>query len=184
MEYFLQGLLGEKSLTKVVGLYPNAQHAQAAAAKAHHLHGIAPAQVRLLGPKDAKNTQRDLFGHHMQPAQHGIVKTLFQAHAGATLAGGIGGLLLFFWLLNSGQPMVIGSPWLAAMALLGFGIAFGLLLGGLRALRPDHIKLITTVRSALANNRWALVLHPLNAEQTRTAKDFLVASGAEMLSTL
>lgn len=183
MEHFPQGLLGEKSLTKVVGLYADAQHAQAAAAKAQYLYGIAPGQVRLLGPQDAKNTHRNLFDCSMEPEQRSIFKTLFQAHGVTALAGAMGGLLLFFWLMDSGQPMVLSSPWLAAMALIGFGIIFGLLLGGLIALRPDHIQLITTVRSALAHNRWALVLHPSNAEQTRTAKDFLAATGAEVLST-
>lgn len=184
MEYLLKGLFGEKSLTKVVGLYPDAQLAQAAAAKAQHLCGMVPGQVRLLGPQDAKNTHRNLFGRTMEPEQRGIFKTIFQAHAVTGLVGGIAGLLLFFWLMESGQPMVVSSPLLAAIALLGFGITFGLLLGGLIALRPDHIQLITAVRSALRHNRWALVLHPTNAQQTRAAKDFLAASGAEILSTL
>lgn len=184
MEYLLKGLFGEKSLTKVVGLYPDAQLAQAAAAKAQHLCGMVPGQVRLLGPQDAKNTHRNLFGRTMEPEQRGIFKTIFQAHAVTGLVGGIAGLLLFFWLMESGQPMVVSSPLLAAIALLGFGITFGLLLGGLIALRPDHIQLITAVRSALSHNRWALVLHPTNAQQTRAAKDFLAASGAEILSTL
>ena len=184
MEYLRKGLFGEKSLTKVVGLYPDAQRAQAAAAKVHHLHGMAPGQVRLLGPKDAKDTHRNLFDDTLEPEQRSTFSTIFKAHAVTGLVGGIAGLLLFFWLMDSAQPLVVSSPLWAAIALVGFGITFGLLLGGLIALRPDHIQLITTVRSALVHNRWALVLHPTTVEQTRAAKDFLAASGAEVLSTL
>jgi len=184
MEYLLKGMFGEKSITKVVGLYPDAQRAQAAAAKARHLPGLTAGQVRLLGPQDARNARRDIFGTQLEPEQRGIFRTLLQTHAVTGLSGAVLGGLLYLWLLRSGQPMVASSPGLALLAIVGFATTFGLLLGGLIALRPDHIRLITAVRSALAGNRWAVVLHPTDAVQTQAAKDFLGASGAEVLSTL
>ncbi len=184
MEYLLKkGLFGEQSVTKVVGLYSDPDNARAAAARAQSLPGMAPGQVRLLGPEDAKVSHRDFFGRSLEPEQHGIFQTIFRAHAVTGVAGGVLGLLLFAWLYRSGQPMITSSPLLALIAIVGFATTFGLMFGGLIALRPDHVKLITSVRSALARGRWALVLHPTNADQTQAAKDLLTATSAEALST-
>lgn len=184
MEHILKGMFGEQSVTKVVGLYNNQKDAQAAADKAQSLAGMASSQVRLLSPDDAKVSHRDFFGRSLEPEQRGIFKTIFKTHAITGLAGAVIGLLLFAWFYNSGEPMVTSSPLLAFLATVGFSTTFGLLLGGLLTMRPDHIKLITSVRSALANDHWALVLHPVNEAQIQAAKDLLTASGAKTLSTL
>ena len=73
--------------------------------------------------------------------------------------------------------MVTSSPVPAFLAMGGVGTAFGLIAGGLLTLRPDHVQLISAVRTALANNRWALVLHPFNAAQVQSARDLLTARG-------
>ena len=184
MDYLLKGLFGEKSLTKVVGLFADRQQADAAAAGVLNSPGMVPGQARVLGPQDAKMSRRELFGRAMEPEQRGIFKTLFFAHIVTGLAGGIAGLLLFLWLNRSGQPMVASSPLLAFIAFVGFGITFGLLLGGLIAIRPDHVWLINSVRSALQDKRWAVVVHPIDAGQTAAARETLRASGAEVLKSL
>lgn len=183
MEHTLKGLFGEQSVTKVVGLYGTQSEAEAAAAKARALAGMQSTQVRLLGPQDAKVSHSEFFGRSLEPEQRGIFQTLLKTHAVTGLAGMALGLVVFFWLYSVEQPMIASSPLLAFFAIVGFSTAFGLLLGGLLTLRPDHVKLITAVRSALAGNRWALVLHPVNDAQIKAAKDLLMASSAETLST-
>ena len=184
MEHLLKGLFGEKSLTKVVGLYHSAADATAAADKAQRLPGMTPSQIRVLGPKDARNSRRELFGRSLEPEQQGIFNTLLRTHLVTGTIGAAIGLLVYAWLFKSGQPMVVSSPLVAFIAIVGFSTTFGLLLAGLISLRPDHVKLITDVRSALADNRWALILHPTNPEQATAARDLLAASGAEVLNTL
>lgn len=183
MEHTLKGLFGEQSVTKVVGLYGNQKEAETAATQARALQGMLPTQVRLLGPQDAKVSHRDFFGRSMEPEQRGIFKTMLRTHAITGLTGAVIGLLLYAWLYSIGQQMVVSSPVVAFIVFLNFGTVFGLIVGGFIALRPDHVKLITSVRSALSNNRWALVLHPVNPAQVQAAKDLLMASGAETLST-
>ena len=183
MEHTLKGMFGEQSVTKVVGLFGTQKDAEAVASKARSLPGMLPTQVRLLGPQDAKVSHSEFFGRSLQPEQRGIFKTIFRTHAITGLAGGVIGLLLYAWLYTIGQPMVASSPVVAFIAFLNFGIVSGMIVGGLLALRPDHVKLITSVRSALAGNRWALVLHPVNEAQVQAAKALLIASGAETLST-
>ena len=184
MEYLLKGMFGEASLTKVAGLFPDKTQADAAAAEVLKAPGMASGQVRVLGPQDATMSRREIFGRSMEPEQGGIFKTLLITHGITGLAGAIVGLLLFTWLYRSGQPMVASSPMLAFIAIVGFSITFGLLLGGLIAIRPDHVWLITAVRSALKQNKWAVVVHPLDAGQTAAARETLRQSGAEILKTL
>ena len=184
MEYILKGLFGEKSLTKVVGLFADKNQADAAAAGVLRAPGMVAGQARVLGPQDAKLSRRDLFGRTMEPEQRGIFRTLFLTHGITGLVGGVAGLLLFLWLYRSGQPMVASSPLLAFIAIVGFAITFGLLLGGLIAIRPDHVWLITAVRSALKKNRWAVIVHPTDADQTAAVREILRDSGAEVLKSL
>lgn len=183
MEYLLKGLFGEKSLTKIVGLFPDKSQADAAAAELMELPGMVSGQVRVLGPQDATLSRREIFGRTLEPEQHGIFKTLFITHGITGLAGAIVGLLLFTWLYRSGQPMVASSPMLAFIAIVGFSITFGLMLGGLIAIRPDHVWLITAVRSALKQNQWAVIVHPLDASQTAAAQQMLGALGVQVLKT-
>ena len=73
---------------------------------------------------------------------------------------------------------------IAFIAIVGFSTTFGLMAGGFIALRPDHIFLISQLRSALRENRWVVVAHPVNREQAARAKSLLLQSQAEVHSTL
>ena len=102
---------------------------------------------------------------------------VFITHGITGVIGAIVGVLLFIGLYRSGQPMVASSPMLAF-------ITFGLLLGGLIAIRPDHVWLITAVRSSLKQGKWAVIVHPVDTGQTAGARQLLLKSGAELLKTL
>lgn len=156
MVHILKGMFGEVSLTKVAGVFPDKGQADAAAADVLKAPGMAPGQVRVLGSQDARMARRDIFGRSLDPEQRGIFRTLFITH-------GITG--------------VIG-------AIVGFSITFGLLLGGLIAIRPDHVWLITAVRSGLKQGKWAVIVHPVDTGQTAAARELLLKSGAEILKTL
>lgn len=184
MEHLLKSLSGEKSLTKVVGVFASQAQAQAALGKLLATPGMAVDQARLLGPEDARLSRREMFSRTMEPEQRGIYKTIFVTHGILGLAAGIGGVLLYLWLLRSGQPMVTSSPLLAFIAIVGFATTFGLLLGGLVTMRPDHVWLINAVRSALKQNRWAVVVHPTDERQSQAAKETLQQNGAELLKSL
>lgn len=184
MENILKGMFGEVSLTKVAGLFPGKGQADAAAADLMKTPGMAPGQVRVLGPQDATMSHRDIFGRSLEPEQRGIFRTLFITHGVTGVIGAIVGVLLFVGLYRSGQPMIASSPLLAFIAIVGFSITFGLMLGGLVAIRPDHVWLISAVRSGLKQGRWAVIVHPVNAGQTAAARELLQKSGAEILKTL
>ncbi|MFD2299259.1 hypothetical protein QRO11_07115 [Paracidovorax citrulli] len=172
----LQGMFGEKSLTKIAGIYDDKPPAEALAGRLLRLHGLRPGQVRLLGPQDARASRADLFGRALEPDQRGVFRTLPRSHLVTGLAGALAGVLFYAWLLRGSQPVVAGSPLQAFLAIVGIATAFGVLLGGLVSLRPDHVRLITQVRSALRDGHWAVVVHPTDPHQAQLARDLLDGS--------
>lgn len=176
-------MFGEKSITKVAGLFVQRVHAEVAAAHLAGVSGLEPGQVRLLGPQDAKAAHRNLFGRKLEPEQRGMFKTMLRAHFVTALIGIVVGVVLFF-LLSRNVAMVAQSPVLAFIAIVWVCFLAALIVGGLITLRPDHVALISAVRRALRHNRWAVVVHPINPEQIEAAKTALQGAGAEVLSSL
>lgn len=184
MSYFLQGLFGERSLTKVAGLFAQKSQAESSVEQVLRSGGLNAAQVRLLGPQDARTARRELFGRAMEPESAGIARTFLQTHLVGGMAGAVAGLALYLWFYRAGHPMIASGPVVAFIAIVGFAATFGLLLGGLLTMRPDHVRLITRVRSALRHNQWAVVAHPINSEQTERVRQVLEKSAAEVVTTL
>ncbi|WP_313082144.1 hypothetical protein [Pulveribacter sp.] len=178
MDYLLQGMFGEKSLTKVVALFPDQAGAEAMIGRLLRLPGMEPSQVRLLSRQDLRTHRADLFGRKMEPEQRGIFHTAFRAHLVTGFAGFALGLVLYAYLMSTGHPMMTSSPLLAFIAIVGFATTFGLLVGGLITLRPDHVRVIAKTRSALRAGQWALVVHPTDSHQTQLAQELLEGSGA------
>lgn len=184
MDYVLQGMFGERSLTKVAGIYHHQAAAEAGLEQLRNSAGLERSQVRLLRPQDAKQSHRELFGRAVEPESAGLARTLIQTHVIGGMAGAVVGLGLYLWLSRAAHPFIASSPLLAFIAIVGFATTFGLMAGGFIALRPDHIFLISQLRSALRENRWVIVTHPVNREQAARVKELLVASQAEVHSTL
>ena len=166
----LKGLFGEKSLTKVVGLFPSESAARAAAVSLAQAAALAPDQVRTLSPKDGSVRRDKLLGRQVEPENRGIVKTLVRTHLVLGGLGAVAGLAVHAVLRASGQP-----------AIVGFACVFGLLLGGLLALRPDHVLLISNLRKALNAGSWAVVVHPVGATQVQAALDYFASTDTRVL---
>ena len=184
MGYLLQGLFGEKSLTKVVGIFDSEAAARAAAVSLAEAARLAPDQVRTLSPHDEHGQRDKLLGRKMEPEGRGIVRTLVRAHLVLGALGAAAGVALYAALRASGQPAILASPRLSLAAIVGLACVFGLLLGGLLSLRPDHVKLITDIRTALTAGSWAVVAHPVDATQTQAAVDHFASTGARVLRSL
>ena len=162
-------VFGERSLTKVAGLYPPERAARDAQARLAGRRGWEPSQVRLLGPDDARMSRRSILSRKVEPESQGIWRTIVRAHVVAGLAGvllGAGGWYLFW---RAGNRLLAASPGLSLLAAVFFGAVFGLLVGGLIALRPDHARLITLLRTALRGGGWAVVAHAQDDDQAEDA---------------
>lgn len=174
-------LVAEKSSTKVAAVFESESGARAAAVAVRDAAGLSEAQVRVLSPADGK-LRHSLFGRKVQPESSGIVRTFWRSHL---VLGGIGGAIgLFIWSAWGSNPLIASSPVGALIALVGFGITFGMLAAGLLTLRPDQAALFTQLRSKLQAGQWGVVFHPTTPEQADAATQALGRQGAVVLKSL
>src|ERR1017187_5462779 len=181
---FQQLIFGERSLTKVAGIYSTAQGAEDARARVLRGGNWADSQVVLLTPADARTSRRGIMARKMEPESRGIGRTILRAHLFTAVVGLAVGAAAWCLLLYMGNQLIGSSPGLSFVALAFFGTVFGLMLGGLISLRPDHARLITVVRSALRSGQWAAMVHPFDEKQAEEAVELLRAGSQQVERTL
>ena len=177
-------LFGERSLTNVAALFGDQQAARAAADRLVRTAGMQQAQVRLLSPSDARVSRRDVFGRALEPEQRGIWHTLLRTHVVGGVLGFALGLLVYWAFVSGGNPAVLASPRISFTAIVFLATAFGLMLGGFVALRPDRIALISTVRRALRKGAWVVVAHPVDDDQVERVTEMLADGSQRVLRSL
>ena len=119
MAFAMQGLFGEKSPSKVAGLFGQREEAERAARELTGMVGLRTTQLRVLGPDDATLAHNELFARAVEPESRGIFRTILRTHAVTGVVGAVVGVLLFAWAYFSGQAMVVASPLLAFIAFTG-----------------------------------------------------------------
>lgn len=175
---------GERSLTKVAGLFNTRSEAENAARHLLQDSDLDDSQVRVLSPDDGSVAHNTLLARKMEPEQSGIWHTIIRAHVTTGILGALAGIALYLALMSTGHPIMRSTPGMSLVAMAGFGATFGLLVGGLLAMRPDHGRVINLVRKALKNGRWAVVAHPVNAGQTHRAVDLLKQGSLRVVRSL
>jgi hypothetical protein len=158
-------VFGERSLTKVAGLFMNRSRAEDAAQQVKRTVGLDDAQVSLVGPPDGDALSSPAFSSKLEPEQAGIWRTLVRAHVVSGLAGAGAGLLIYLGFIVASSTAVISTPGMSLVAMVFLGGLAGLLVGGLLTLRPDHYQVIATVRRAIRKGHWAVVIHPITQVQ-------------------
>lgn len=158
-------IFGERSLTKVAAVFDNRKSAEYAADHLKQAGRINPAQVNLVGPEDTSGPANAPMSRKLEPEQNGIWHTLIRAHVFTGTLGAISGVLLYIALTVSGNDTILSTPFMSLFVLVFFGTIFGLMVGGLLTLRPDHYRVIALVRRAVAAGRWAVVVHPATHRQ-------------------
>jgi len=73
---------------------------------------------------------------------------------------------------------------MSLVAMVFFGGLIGLLLGGLLTARPDHVRVIATVRRAIRKGRWAVVIHPVSQRQLDLAMRELRTHSSRVVHSL
>ncbi len=184
MAFGLKGLFGERSLSKLAGVYGEREAAESAAGRLAGVAGITAAQLRVLGPSDATLSHHEIFARSVEPEARGIFRTILRSHAILGVVGAAVGVLIFAWLYSTGMSLIVASPYFSFFVIVGFVTAFAMMIAGLLSLRPDHTLLMNELRTALRSSRWAVVVHPTSEPQFDAAKQALQASGAQILTTL
>lgn len=172
---------GERSVSKVAGLFNSNDMALIAAQSVVDISSLDVSQVRVLGPSDTVVSDDARVARAIEPEPYGIWQTLLKAHLAAGLLGLVAGVLLFAAMMLVGIQAVVSSPFLSLVAFAGFGLIFGLMVGGVLSLRPDHGRVLAVVRQGLEHGQWAVIAHPCNAQQTHLAVKALQAGSERVV---
>lgn len=160
-------LFGEKSLTKIAAIFDSRSRAETTALRLRQAAGLSEAQIKLIGPQDTSGVVEAPLSRKLEPESSGIWHTILRAHLVTGLFGMALGALFYLGLWMMGNSSVSTHPMLMLFVSLFFGSIFGLLLGGLLSLRPDHYRVMAAVRKAIKRGGWAVISHPVNHNQTR-----------------
>jgi len=172
---------GERSVTKVAGLFASHADADLAASDLVGDLSLSAAQVNVFGPPDGEASRDAVLGRAMEPEQRGIWLTVLRAHLVMGALGFLAGALLYAVLMAIDNPALRSTPGMGFVALAGFGGTFGLILGGALSLRPDHARLIARVRRGLRGGNWAVVAHPVDPVQTHAAVALLTEKSLKVM---
>ena len=174
----LSSLTGERSTSKVAVIVAGEASARSIADGLRRGLRLADGQVVVVTPE----TRR--VGRALEPESRGVFHTILIAHYKLGIAGLLAGILLFSVLHGLGVEAVTRSPGLAIAVIASFGMMFGLMAGGLVALRPDHDPYVQGVLAALQEGQCAVVVHALNEAERERAVEWLSRSGQDVIGTL
>jgi hypothetical protein len=169
---------GERSLRKLAASFGNEAAAMSAARAVECLPHMQSRQVQLVHPQDQE------WQRKVEPEGLGIWRTAIRSHVTCAVLGFVAGLLLFAGLMLAGVNAVQSTPGMSLVAMVLFGTMFGLMVGGLITIRPDHEAIIRPVREGVATGRWAVVVHPSSQQQYKDALRVLRHTDAPVASTL
>lgn len=162
-----QILFGEQSLTKIAAIFDSRSRAEITALRLRQAAGMSDAQIKLVGPEDTAGIVDAPISRKLEPESSGIWHTILRAHVVTGLLGMALGALFYLGLWIMGNTSVSSQPVLMLFVSLFFGTIFGMLIGGLLSLRPDHYRVMAAVRKAIKRGGWAVISHPVNHAQTR-----------------
>jgi hypothetical protein len=94
------------------------------------------------------------------------------------------GLVIAGILVLTEVAAFASNPGYTFLVFAFFGGIFGMLLGGLLALRPDHDPLINRVKKASRKGRWSVVVHARDHDEEQRAKDALEKMSDRVSETL
>lgn len=169
---------GERSLSKVAAVYETEAAAESAARQVTDLPDIQKRQVQVVRPFDPE------WGRRLEPEGVGIWRTAVRAHVTCSIVGLSLAALVFVVLWTGGVTAIVTTPGMSLVAMLLFGLMFGLMVGGLITIRPDHDVVVAPVRDAVKNGRWSVVVHPSSRTQLVETARTLGQTGVPIFQTL
>lgn len=174
----ISSLSGERSTSKVAVVVADESIARNIANAMRSELGFQPRQVVVLTPRTGR------VGRELEPESRGILHTILIAHFKLGIVGLVAGIMVFAMLYGLGIEAVTRSPRLAIAAIASFGIVFGLMAGGLVALRPDHDPYLQGVTTALEEGQCAVVVHAFDDAERGQAVEWLSRFGRDVIRTL
>lgn len=168
---------GEQSNTKIVAVFTTKQAAEDCAKKIQE-HGLDSTQFDIVSPHDTD------YDRKLEPEGQGVKRTGIRAHATFGILGFVIGLVLWGVLYFMGfdliKNVVIGS----LAGFLFIATCLGLMIGGFITMRVDQQGVIQTVRTAVKEGHWSLLIHSRSHEQTHDVSQALSNLGIDSVRSL
>lgn len=171
-------ITGETFAHKVAAVFENEADAKAAAAEIVRETSLADTQIFVVGPNDRHP------GWELEPEDRGIWKTFVRAHIWLGFFGMVFGVVLFFVLYGLSIGFVVANPLASIAIFVSFSGIFGMMLGGLITLRPDHMPYVSVATSALRRRKYVVAVHATSLSQLNEAKAQLKKFNVQTVSTL
>lgn len=168
----------ERSLSKLAAVYTDGELARGAVRRLRALPALNDRQIQLVVPHDRH------WERKVEPEGVGILRTAIRSHLACGALGLASGAVAFGALYAAGVTAIVATPVMGFVAFVFFGTIFGLMVGGLLTLRPDHEAVVVPAREAARDGNWAVIVHPVSPEQRRLASFMLQATGGRVSTTL
>lgn len=114
---------------------------------------IERSQITIVDPQD------DHFSEKLEGASAPLGKKLWHSHLVLGGSGLLLGLVVAYLLVQFGPALTQNNPLFTYIALISPGLFLGLFAAGLMGIRPDRTEIIDTVRHAIRNRRYAIVVN-------------------------
>ncbi|WP_347332867.1 hypothetical protein [Marinimicrobium locisalis] len=168
---------GEAIDHKLAAVFETDSEAQESADAVLEATSLEPDQVQIVRPGDTH------AGWELEPEDRGIWRTLVRSHLWLGLVGAVVGLSLYLVLFGVGVGFIANNAVVSVIVLTAFGGVFGLMVGGLVTLRPDHMPYIVTAQSALRAGKTVVAVHAHDHGQLEEANRELHRRHAKTVSS-
>lgn len=169
---------GENFSHKLAAIFELESEALRAVESLSKSTSVSRHQVFVVRPND------DHPGWEIEPEDRGIWRTLVRSHVSLGIAGAVFGALAFAVLYFIGIPFIVSNALAAAGLIIALSTVFGLMLGGLITLRPDHVPYVVAAQSALEDGKIVVAIHAESSDQLKAAQSVLNQFRVKMVGTL
>ncbi|MCU7554307.1 hypothetical protein OCL06_06825 [Alteromonas sp. ASW11-19] len=148
--------------TQVAAVFDSEDQANKSVRKVTSETSVNRDQITVVNPSDQKLSRK------LEGPSAPIGKSMWHAHLLLGGAGLVIGLIVAFVLTQFGPALTQQNPLFTYIALISPGLFIGLFIAGLIGLRPDRTEIINTVRHAVREKRFAIVV---NLQKHQSVKD-------------
>lgn len=164
--------------TQVAAVFDSEQEARSSAEELTKQAAVSSSQITLVDPTDKKISQK------LEGSSKSIGKSLWHSHLALGGAGLVIGLIAAFLLTQFGPALTQQNPMFTYIALISPGLFIGLFVAGLIGLRPDRTEIIDTVRHAVRERRYALIINLKESQSASAVSKSLNARSDKVVEAL
>ncbi|WP_218310650.1 hypothetical protein [Alteromonas antoniana] len=176
-ENFRAELISAKH-TQVAAIFNSQQEASNSASELTKNTAVKASQITLVDPNDNKLSQK------LEGPSKPIGKSMWHSHLALGGAGLVAGLIAAFFLTQFGPALTQQNPLFTYIALISPGLFIGLFIAGLIGLRPDRTEIINTVRHAVKERRYALIINLKDSQSVKTVTEALSKSSNKVVEAV